>query len=67
MSGFGNEFATEAVPGALPEGRNVIMPGDNTELAVELIAPVVMENGICFSIREGGRTIGAGQVTEIIE
>lgn len=62
-------FGTTNITGIvnLPEGRDIIMPGDNTELAVELIAPVAMEDGACFAIREGGRTVGAGQVLAIAE
>ena len=45
----------------------MVMPGDNVEMTVELIASVALENGTKFSIREGGRTVGAGTVTEIIE
>jgi elongation factor Tu len=51
----------------LPEGTDMIMPGDNTTFTVELIYPVAMDPGLRFAIREGGRTIGAGVVTEIIE
>jgi len=51
----------------LPEGTEMVMPGDNVELTGELIAPVAMEEGMRFAIREGGRTIGAGTVTQIIE
>jgi elongation factor Tu len=51
----------------LPEGTDMIMPGDNTTFEVKLIYPVAMEKGLRFAIREGGRTIGAGQVTEILE
>ena len=51
----------------LPEGTEMVMPGDNTEMIVELIHPVAIENGTKFSIREGGRTVGAGSVTNIIE
>jgi elongation factor Tu len=51
----------------LPEGVEMVMPGDNVTLTVELIYPVAMEKGLRFAIREGGRTVGAGQVTEIIE
>jgi len=51
----------------LPEGTEMVMPGDNVSITVELIAPVACEKGLRFAIREGGRTIGAGQVTEIIE
>ena len=62
-------FGTTNVTGTvtLPEGWDVIMPGDNTELTVELIAPVAMENGAFFAIREGGRTVGAGQVMTIAD
>jgi len=62
-------FRTTDVTGAitLNEGVEMIMPGDNTSFAVELIAPVAMEKGLRFAIREGGRTIGAGTVSEIIE
>ena len=45
----------------------MVMPGDNTEITVELIAPVAIEKGSKFSVREGGHTVGAGSVTEIIE
>jgi translation elongation factor 1A (EF-1A/EF-Tu) len=51
----------------LPEGQEMVMPGDNVELEVELIHPVAMEEGLRFAIREGGRTVGAGVVTKIIE
>ncbi len=51
----------------LPDGVEMVMPGDNITLTVELIYPVAMEKGLRFAIREGGRTVGAGQVTEIIE
>jgi elongation factor Tu len=50
----------------LNEGVEMIMPGDNTSVTVELIAPVALEKGARFAIREGGRTVGAGSVTEII-
>jgi len=61
-------FRTTDVTGTitLPEGVQMVMPGDNIEINVELIYPVAMEKGLRFAIREGGRTIGAGQVTEII-
>lgn len=49
----------------LPEGTEMVMPGDNTEMSVQLIQPVAMEEGLKFAIREGGRTVGAGQVTKI--
>jgi elongation factor Tu len=51
----------------LPEGTEMIMPGDNVSIIVELIYPVALNQGLRFAIREGGRTVGAGQVTEIIE
>jgi elongation factor Tu len=51
----------------LPEGVEMVMPGDNVTITVELITPVAIDKGLQFAIREGGRTIGAGQVTEIIE
>ena len=51
----------------LPEGTEMVMPGDNVEMNVELIAPIAIENNTKFSIREGGRTVGSGNVTEIIE
>jgi elongation factor Tu len=52
---------------ALPEGVEMVMPGDNTEMTVELIAPIAMEEGLRFAIREGGRTVGAGRVTKILK
>ena len=52
---------------SLPEGREMVMPGDNVTITVTLITPVAMAQGLRFAIREGGRTVGAGQVTEIIE
>jgi elongation factor Tu len=60
-------FRTTDVTGhiALPEGVEMVMPGDNTEMSVELIAPIAMEEGLRFAIREGGRTVGAGRVTKI--
>ena len=62
-------FRTTDVTGVieLPEGVEMVMPGDNVEMTVELIAPIAIENGTKFSIREGGRTVGAGNVTEIIK
>jgi len=62
-------FRTTDVTGevSLPEGTEMVMPGDNTSLTVKLIAPIAMEKGLKFAIREGGRTVGAGQVTEIIK
>jgi elongation factor Tu len=60
-------FRTTDITGAiqLPEGTEMVMPGDNTEMTVELIAPIAMEEGLRFAIREGGRTVGAGRVTKI--
>jgi elongation factor Tu len=62
-------FRTTDVTGSssLPEGTEMVMPGDNVNLDVELIAPIAMEKGVRFAIREGGRTVGAGTVTEIKE
>jgi elongation factor Tu len=62
-------FRTTDVTGVahLPEGTEMVMPGDNTNLEVELIAPIAMEEGLRFAIREGGRTVGAGVVTKILE
>lgn len=62
-------FRTTDVTGVitLPEGTEMVMPGDNVEMSVELIAPIAIEQGTKFSIREGGRTVGAGNVTEIIK
>ena len=62
-------FRTTDVTGAitLPEGTEMVMPGDNITMTVKLIAPIAMEDGLRFAIREGGRTVGAGVVTKIIE
>jgi len=62
-------FRTTDVTGEifLTEGREMVMPGDNVSITVKLIVPVAMDKGLRFAIREGGRTVGAGQVTEIIE
>jgi len=62
-------FRTTDVTGVatLPDGTEMVMPGDNVSLQVELIAPIAMEKGVRFAIREGGRTVGAGTVTEIVE
>ena len=62
-------FRTTDVTGTieLPEGMDMVMPGDNVTLTCELITPIAMEEGIRFAIREGGKTIGAGVVTSIIE
>ena len=62
-------FRTTDVTGAvsLPAGTEMVMPGDNTEMTVELIAPIAMEDGVDFAIREGGRTVGAGRVIKVIK
>ena len=62
-------FRTTDVTGVieLPAGVEMVMPGDNIDMTVELISSVALENGTKFSIREGGRTVGAGVVSEIIE
>jgi len=62
-------FRTTDVTGlvTLPEGVEMVMPGDNVEMTVELIQPIAMDEGLRFAIREGGRTVGSGVVTEIIE
>jgi len=62
-------FRTTDVTGVahLPAGTEMVMPGDNTQMEIELIAPIAMEKGLRFAIREGGRTVGAGTVTEIIQ
>ncbi len=62
-------FRTTDVTGEifLEEGREMVMPGDNVTIIVQLIVPVAMDKGLRFAIREGGRTVGAGQVTEIVE
>ena len=62
-------FRTTDVTGSieLPEGTEMVMPGDNVKLTVELIAPIAMEEGLRFAIREGGRTVGAGVVSKILQ
>ena len=62
-------FRTTDVTGTvtLPEGKQMVMPGDNTELAVELIHPIAMDKGLRFAIREGGRTVASGQVIEVVK
>jgi elongation factor Tu len=62
-------FRTTDVTGicTLPEGTEMVMPGDNVNLNVELIVPIAMEDKLRFAIREGGRTVGAGIVSKIIE
>jgi len=51
----------------LPQGMEMVMPGDNVDLRVDLIVPVALENGSRFAIREGGRTVGAGVITQVLE
>jgi elongation factor Tu len=62
-------FRTTDVTGSvtLPEGVQMVMPGDNTPMQVELINPIAMDEGLRFAIREGGRTVGAGRVTKILK
>ncbi|TAL42161.1 MAG: elongation factor Tu, partial [Methylovulum sp.] len=62
-------FRTTDVTGAvkLPEGVEMVMPGDNISVTVKLISPIAMEDGLRFAIREGGRTVGAGVVASILE
>jgi elongation factor Tu len=62
-------FRTTDVTGSanLPEGVEMVMPGDNVQMSVELITPIAMEKELRFAIREGGRTVGAGVVTEILD
>jgi elongation factor Tu len=62
-------FRTTDVTGVvtLPDGKDMVMPGDNTEMTVEMIQPIAMEEGLRFAIREGGRTVGAGRVTKILK
>jgi len=62
-------FRTTDVTGAaeLPEGIEMVMPGDNIKITVKLIAPIAMEEGLRFAVREGGRTVGAGVVSKILE
>jgi elongation factor Tu len=62
-------FRTTDVTGSieLPEGTEMVMPGDNIAMTVKLIAPIAMEEGLRFAIREGGRTVGAGVVAKVIE
>jgi elongation factor Tu len=62
-------FRTTDVTGVvnLPEGTEMVMPGDNTEMRVDLIQPIAMEEGLLFAIREGGHTVGSGRVTRIIK
>ncbi|HWO93258.1 MAG TPA: elongation factor Tu, partial [Dehalococcoidia bacterium] len=52
---------------ALPEGVEMVMPGDNVKMTIELIQPIAIEDGLRFAIREGGRTVGAGVVTKVLQ
>ena len=67
--GLSSIFRTTDVTGAanLPDGVEMVMPGDNVQMEVELITPIAMDSQLRFAIREGGRTVGSGVVTEIIE
>ncbi len=71
FSGYRPQFyvRTTDVTGSceLPEGTEMVMPGDNVEMTVELVAPIALEKGTKFAIREGGRTVGAGVVAEVLE
>lgn len=62
-------FRTTDITGSieLPKGTEMVMPGDNTEMTVELIAPIAMEEGLRFAIREGGRTVASGRVVKILK
>jgi len=62
-------FRTTDVTGVanLPEGTEMVMPADNVQMSIELIQPIAMDQGLRFAIREGGRTVGSGVVTEVIE
>jgi len=62
-------FRTTDVTGsiALPDGTEMVMPGDNTEMTVELGKPIAMEEGLLFAIREGGRTVGSGRVIKVLK
>ncbi len=62
-------FRTTDVTGAckLPEGVEMVMPGDNVKMVVELLSPIAMEDGLRFAIREGGRTVGAGVVSKVTD
>ncbi|MGI9042712.1 MAG: elongation factor Tu, partial [Gemmatimonadaceae bacterium] len=62
-------FRTTDVTGSveLPEGMEMVMPGDNVQMTIELITPIAMDEGLRFAIREGGRTVGAGVVTKILK
>ena len=62
-------FRTTDVTGSitLPEGTEMVMPGDNVSISVELIAPIAMEKGLRFAIREGGHTVASGRVSDVVE
>ena len=65
--GMTQVFDSETGAVKLPEGQEMVMPGDNTNMDIELIQPIAMDQGLRFAIREGGRTVGAGVVTEVIK
>jgi elongation factor Tu len=71
FNGYRPQFylRTTDVTGAikLPEGVEMVMPGDNVQMEIELIQPIALEEGLRFAIREGGRTVGAGALTKILE
>jgi elongation factor Tu len=71
LVGYGPKFyfRTTDVTGVaeMPEGTEMVMPGDNVQLVVDLITPIAMDKGLRFAIREGGRTVGAGTVSEILD
>ena len=62
-----NDYGMECDEITLPEGTEMVMPGDNLELTVQLIYPVACNIGLRFAIREGGRTVGSGQITELLD
>jgi elongation factor Tu len=62
-----DDVEAKGAPITLPDGTEMCLPGDNTEMSVELIAPIAMDEGLRFAIREGGRTVGAGRVTKIVK
>jgi len=69
VTGPSSNFRTTDVTGVidLPEGVEMVMPGDNVQMTIKLITPIAIEEGLRFAIREGGRTVGAGVVASIIE
>ena len=71
FSGYKPQFyiRTSDITGSigLPEGVEMVMPGDNVQMDIELISPVPLESGMRFAIREGGRTVGSGVITEVVD